>query len=219
MNSVALRTWLLGLVVLGGMGPLAAQEKLQAPPQAAIGLEQVAANMQRGGKYADAATEWASLIEQYPQTTSTIQWRHYLGVCYYQIERCADAVAAFERVLSDQEGTFDKKDETWLWCGLSQFKLGIAAKASDDAEHQKKAVSWAMSAANSFESLLRDFPKSPHADQAQYLAGESYWSAGEFDRAIAAYEKTVARGDKSKYLPEALFALTDEPGAPACRVA
>ena len=209
MNSLAIRTVVLGLACVACSTTLVGQEKLQPPPQAALGLEQVAANMQRGAKYADAATEWASLIEAYPNTTSTVQWRHYLGVCYYQVGRYADAIASFERVLADKAATFDKKDESWLWCGISQFKLAAETKgaAGDEAPPQTTATSWAMSAANSFESLLRDFPQSPHADQAQYLAGESYWAAGEFDRAIRAYQAVVARGDKSKYLPEAIFAL------------
>jgi tol-pal system protein YbgF len=58
-----------------------------------------------------------------------------------------------------------------------------------------------------FNSFLAQYPKSPHADNAQYWLGEAYYVKRQFEPAIAEYEKLVENYPRSQKLTHALLKI------------
>ena len=60
-------------------------------------------------------------------------------------------------------------------------------------------------ARESFTALLKNFPKSTLADQAQFYLAESYFSEKWYEKAILEYQVVIAKYTKSSKRPAALF--------------
>ena len=56
-----------------------------------------------------------------------------------------------------------------------------------------------------FREFLRQQPKSPHADDAQYLIGEAYYRSRDFNRAILEFNEVLLRYPKGDRVPAALL--------------
>ena len=56
-----------------------------------------------------------------------------------------------------------------------------------------------------FREFLRQQPKSPHADDAQYLIGEAYFRSKDFNRAILEFNEVLLRYPKGDRVPSALL--------------
>jgi tol-pal system protein YbgF len=56
-----------------------------------------------------------------------------------------------------------------------------------------------------FEALIRNFPTSPQADDAQLLIGNSLYNQGEFKTALDAYEKVITDFPQGDQVPTAHF--------------
>jgi tol-pal system protein YbgF len=56
-----------------------------------------------------------------------------------------------------------------------------------------------------FEALIRNFPTSPQADDAQLLIGNSLFNQGEFKSALAAYQKVITDFPEGDQVPTAHF--------------
>lgn len=56
-----------------------------------------------------------------------------------------------------------------------------------------------------FEALIRNFPTSPQADDAQLLIGNSLFNQGEFKGALAAYQKVITDFPQGDQVPTAHF--------------
>lgn len=56
-----------------------------------------------------------------------------------------------------------------------------------------------------FEALIRNFPTSPQADDAQLLIGNSLYNQGEFKTALAAYQKVITDFPQGDQVPTAHF--------------
>jgi TolA-binding protein len=56
-----------------------------------------------------------------------------------------------------------------------------------------------------FEALIRNFPTSPQADDAQLLIGNSLFNQGEFKPALAAYQKVITDFPQGDQVPTAHF--------------
>jgi tol-pal system protein YbgF len=56
-----------------------------------------------------------------------------------------------------------------------------------------------------FEALIRNFPTSPQADDAQLLIGNSLFNQGEFERALEAYQKVITGFPQGDQVPTAHF--------------
>lgn len=56
-----------------------------------------------------------------------------------------------------------------------------------------------------FEALIRAFPTSPQADDAQLLIGNSFFNQGQFKEALAAYQKVITIYPDSDQAPAAHF--------------
>jgi len=56
-----------------------------------------------------------------------------------------------------------------------------------------------------FESIIRDFPKSEHADNAQFWIGEIYYREKWYEKAILEYQKVIENYPKGNKVPASLL--------------
>ena len=56
-----------------------------------------------------------------------------------------------------------------------------------------------------FEELLKRFPESPDAAQAQFFVGESNFTLGKFKEAVAAYDRVITNYKDSSQVPDAYY--------------
>jgi len=60
-------------------------------------------------------------------------------------------------------------------------------------------------ARNGFKNLINKFPKSAHADNAQFWIGETYYSEKWYEKAILEYQKVIEKYPKGNKLPASLL--------------
>lgn len=60
-------------------------------------------------------------------------------------------------------------------------------------------------ARNGFSRLLKDYPKSSHADNAQFWIGETYYQQKWYEKAILEYQKVIENYPKGNKVPAALL--------------
>lgn len=73
----------------------------------------------------------------------------------------------------------------------------VAKKAFDNADYE--------SAKKGFEELLRKYPKSQRADNAQFWLGESYYQEKWYEKAILEYQKVIEKYPKGNKVAAALL--------------
>ncbi len=56
-----------------------------------------------------------------------------------------------------------------------------------------------------FESIIKDFPKSEHADNAQFWIGEIYYREKWYEKAILEYQKVIENYPKGNKVPASLL--------------
>ena len=82
-----------------------------------------------------------------------------------------------------------EQDETTLYDGgMAVFKAGRYEEAMD-----------------AFNSLLKKYPKSDRADNAQFWIGECYMALKQYEQAILAYQKVIKTYPKGNKVPNALL--------------
>ncbi len=191
-SSCALYATCLGLALAG---PIAAQEKsARSSSPAAAQLYRDAANFQNNDAFDLAAEEWQKFLKNHPQDPQAARAQHYLGVCQLQLKQWEAAAASFEKVLKDYP-KFEFREDALLNLGLCQYSL-----ATGKAELYAKA-------AETFQTLLTESPKSKHAEEALYYQGEALYSQGKKQEAAAAYARLVHDFEKAKRRADALYAL------------
>jgi tol-pal system protein YbgF len=79
----------------------------------------------------------------------------------------------------------------------------VPAEVRDGAEMLRKGDS--QGAIQKFREFLRQQPKSPHADDAQFLIGEAYYRSRDFNRAILEFNEVLLRYPKGDRVPAALL--------------
>ena len=56
-----------------------------------------------------------------------------------------------------------------------------------------------------YELIIKEFPTSEYAQNAQYWIGESYYKEGDYDNAILAFEELIRKNPESPKAPAALL--------------
>jgi tol-pal system protein YbgF len=78
-----------------------------------------------------------------------------------------------------------------------QALYGQAKKAFDDGDDK--------AARKGFEQLIADYPQSPHADNAQFWIGETYYREKWYEKAILEYQKVIEKYPSGNKAPAALL--------------
>jgi tol-pal system protein YbgF len=79
----------------------------------------------------------------------------------------------------------------------AQGMYNAAKQAYDNGDLEK--------ARNSFEAMLKSFPKAPEADNAQFWIGETYYQQKWYEKAILEYQKVIENYPKGNKVPAALL--------------
>lgn len=190
---VSWRLWsaavLAGLVLGATCRPGSAQETEATTRYAA------AAALQNRGEYALAADEWLGFVRKFPSEPRVAKAYHYLGVCYYQTGKHAEAVNTFQAVLT-RFPNLELLDTTYLYLAASQFAL---AQAGQTGMYQQALAT--------LDTLLAKFPGSASAIDALYYRGECLYALGKKVEAIEAYTALVAKDRQHRLAPEATYAV------------
>ncbi|WP_372678221.1 tol-pal system protein YbgF [Desulfosarcina sp.] len=78
-----------------------------------------------------------------------------------------------------------------------QALYGEAKKAFDEGDVK--------AARKGFEQLIADYPQSPHADNAQFWIGETYYREKWYEKAILEYQKVIEKYPSGNKTPAALL--------------
>ena len=81
---------------------------------------------------------------------------------------------------------------------LSENELYTVSKQAFDAGDFETAR-------NGFKNLINKFPKSAHADNAQFWIGEIYYSEKWYEKAILEYQKVIEKYPKGNKMPASLL--------------
>lgn len=189
----------LGLLLLSA-APLRAQEQ-QEPDEAAksstaaIKQYRAAVALQNRRVYDLASDEWKAFLKEHAQDPLAPKARHYLGVCYFQQQKYAEALAAFEKVAAEHP-KFELLGQTLLNLGLAQFNLG--------QQQQPKMLG---AAVQTFQTLLDKFPKGDEAPLALYYRAEALYSLGKKPEALAGYAALLEQFPQHALRAKALYGL------------
>ena len=74
------------------------------------------------------------------------------------------------------------------------------ARALSRADQDDEAIVW-------YRKVVADYPRSPYAEEAAFLAGWLEFNRGNYTKAIAPLEKSLAKYPKSKWVDDALWYL------------
>jgi len=94
------------------------------------------------------------------------------------------------------------------YLGSAYFELGRVQLGFDNEQFTDKVTGFFEQAAEVFSDLARRYPKEKDAPLWQYQAGESYYAARKYPKAIAEYEKVRALGPKHESAAESLSAIS-----------
>ena len=190
-SCVLLGTLSAALLLLGPDRPALAAERTQA----ATLQYNVAAALQGKAEYEAAAEEWTKFLKEHKNDPRCDRASHHLGVCYLMSKQYDNAQKTLESVIK----TYPKSDvleATYFHLGLTQYELGRAGKAASyDA------------AADTFATLLKQFPKGKYTAQALFCRGECFYARDKKKEAAAMYEELVEKYPDDKLVLDALYAL------------
>ncbi len=174
-------------------------------PRESLVLENAAANMQDDGKFEPAIEQWTKLIEQYPKTKQTRIWQFKLGLCQEKVGKHLAAIDVFQKVVADPPADFANTAEGWLHLGYNQWMHSKSFANQPDQE--QKVKQWSASAVGSLTTVLEKFPQNKFVDLAIYFLGEANLTAGQYDQAIAAFDRLIIEFPDSKNWSDAVYAL------------
>ncbi len=180
---------IVGLIV-GGTSPSAGAQETEAITRYAA-----AAALQNRGEYALAAEEWQAFIRKFPDEPRAGRAYHYLGVCYYQIGKHAEAIRTFQTVLA-RFPKLELLDASHLYLAASQLAL---AQAGQKAMYEQALAT--------LDALVGKFAESPYATDALYYRGECLYALGRKAEAIQAYTALVAKDRQHRLAAEATYAV------------
>ena len=171
-------------------------------PEEALAIYADAASFQTNQAYPLAIEEWEKLIRQFPSDPIIPKVRHYLGVCYLQLEEPEfdKAIAQFKQALGDKD--LEVREESLVNLGWSLYMTG---RAIEDAERKERLTE----GRNVFRVYLKQYRDGNFADRALFYAGECENLLGNPAKAAKYYQDLI--GDrafaKSGLLPDALYSL------------
>lgn len=148
-----------------------------------------AANFQTGGAIELAIQAWNDFLQKHPDHEMASQARHYLGVCYMQIET-PDYVAAskaFADALRTKEHKLREESlANYGWCLFSSANSASSGKVTEEgARRLKQAI-------QSFNQLRNEYPESRFLDRAVFYSGEAAFQLGQIEQAIDHYNDLLS---------------------------
>ncbi len=135
-----------------------------------------------------AVKELSQLLSKWPKSEVAANGRYLRGASYYQLKQYPQAIADLGAYLAANPDDAECKAEARLTLALSQ---------SAQKDYHK--------AATALETLLKESPQSPKADQAHYELAFAYQNLKQADKAAETFEHLAATFPESPLAAEALF--------------
>ena len=171
-------------------------------------LLKTAEQTQQSGNFKLAASEWQTVWEKFPDSPLVGTARLQAAVCYQQLKNYPAAIANLKVAIPKLTKQLPRAK---LLLGYCQFKLGHQQFiTANDAAQKKQASNLLVTAARTFELLLKANPDFPDAFQAAYFLGGVYEELDRKQDAIDAYQQMETLPNPSglfKY--ESIFAIAD----------
>lgn len=174
----------------------------QKAAQAVLNAYTDAANFQNNAVYPQAIEAWKKFLKSFPDDTLASKARHYLGICYLQIEKpdYDKAIQYLREALKDEK--LEVREESLVKLGQALYDSGVQA----DGDQKKKKLT---EASKVFGTFLEKYSDGSYADLALYYAGDAEYQLGRLDKAANLYRRLSEQESmaKSELRPDAIFAL------------
>lgn len=155
-----------------------------------------AAALQNEGLHDRAAEKWRAFIGRYPSDARLDRAHYYLGICQLHAKKYAEAMAAFQIVLTKYPACSHAEG--------AQYNLGMARyQAASDSQKREDFKA----AAEALGTAAAKFPQGKHGAAALYYQGEALLAAGEPAPAMEAHKKLVASFPNAPLAADACYAL------------
>jgi outer membrane protein assembly factor BamD len=203
----------LCLVMLAGCNMFGSQKLKAEPVIPDAALYQTALNEMDAQRYGTAVTALEKLARQHPYSDYTERAKVMEVYANYRIGRFDEAVLAADRYLALYPSGKDAAYILWLK-GTSYY-----AQIKDTTRDQQLT----RDAIDSYTLLIRNYPDSEHAKDAQdklavaydniagkeMSVGRYYLGNGEYAAAIKRFQTVAERYQTSSHIEEALYRLTE----------
>lgn len=186
----------------------------------------LARTLSKLGRFSESLETLEGLIRDFPDSDATDRFYFWKADALYRLDRPADAAAVYEDILSRHPST-QLAAETEYNLGWCASKLGHAAEAAlhfDRAAAAATEESFKVDAysragdvclqAGDFEKalaaydrVLKDHPKFPGADYAQYQVGAVLARLGRRDAAVLAFQGLLVNYPQSRLRDEASYRI------------
>ncbi len=176
------------------LGTLTLAAAAESDPKA-LAIYQDAANFQNNEVYEEAVLLWTQFLKEHPKDPLAEKAQHYLGVCLLKQEKFSKAGEAFTALITNFPKS-EMLEEAYLslgWCYYSQAGQGTAGM------HK--------TAADTFDIVVKTWPKGKSADKACFYQGEALYALGQKEPAVAAYAKLIKDYPESPLRCDGLYAL------------
>lgn len=154
-----------------------------------------AADLQGRGDYALAATAWQKFIAEHKSDERIARAVQNLGVCYYQQGKYPEALAVFQKTVSDYPQS-DVAAAAQLHLGATQFAL---ARAGQRALYDH--------AVSTLRDLADKHPQGDHLPDAYYYLGEASYALARRQDAVVWYSRLVEKHPNHRFAADAIYAL------------
>ena len=187
-------------VAIGGVAAMC-QPTTAAPSDSspeALGVYSDAATLQNKGEFSVAAEEWARFLSRFPNDPLAAKAQHYLGVCRLQLKQYEKAAAAFDATIKKYP-EFELRESAYLNLGWCQYTMAQQGKPDLYAQ-----------AAQTFQAMIKQFPKSPKIPAALFMKGLAQLESGKPKGGAATLKKLVSsypKSDEAKQAKEKLDSL------------
>ena len=177
------------------------------------------------GNLEDARSLFQDLLQESLTEDQRFLCQYYLANVYYSLRDFLEAKALFSSILFDFPQTRESFDGVHFGLGESNYQLGNFTEAiqsyrlllknypeSDNADDAKYNMAWCLielqrqdEAMEEFSELLIHYPDSEFAPSVQFTFGDYAYNAGDYRRALEAYnivEKRYAKSEIAKQIPK-----------------
>lgn len=158
----------------------------QNEPDAATKALLAANGLFERGHFKLAADDYEQFLKDHAAHPQAAHARYSLAICHYRLSSFDKAVPLLDKVLGD--GQFDKKDEALAVLGHCHLSM----QAND------KALA-------TFERLLREYGKSPHAELAALNRAQVLYLLNRKDEAAKAADQYISRYPQSGRIDAAIY--------------
>ncbi|MGM0568463.1 MAG: tetratricopeptide repeat protein, partial [Elusimicrobiota bacterium] len=148
---------------------------------------QIAQSYYNKGDLEKAVEYYSSYLEEYPEDEDLSYVLDQIQLSFYRMGK------------SDEDmQEFIKKYPLSKWASDIYWRLG--ANYFNEEKYSQ--------AQNYFQKVILDFPDSSQIERAYYYNAESYFLAGDYEKAIRAYEQGfISNFPEHEYVPDAMFNL------------